>query len=144
MTPLDAAKEWIARWGKSDSAAFAELYADDGAYVDPAFGIHAKGRPRIHRHHQAWWKAVPDFELRAEQFHVANRVVVVQFRAEGTYSGEDLAGGRVKATERRFRGRSIAVLEFDVEIKIQKCTEYYDRSILPGGEPTLFNETGDD
>ena len=73
MTLIDAAKEWIARWGKPDSAAFAELYADDGAYVDPAFGVHAKGRPRIHRHHQAWWKAVPDFELRAEQFHVADR-----------------------------------------------------------------------
>ena len=144
MTLIDAAKEWIARWGKPDSVAFAELYADDSAYVDPAFGVHAKGRPRIHRHHQAWWKAVPDFELRAEQFHVADRVVVVQFRAEGTFSGEDLAGGRVKATQRKFRGRSNAVLEFDDEIKIKKCTEYYDRSILPSGEPTLFNETGDD
>jgi hypothetical protein len=42
--------------------------------------------------------------LRAEQFHVADRAVVVQFSAEGTFSGEDLAGGRVKATQRRFRG----------------------------------------
>jgi hypothetical protein len=75
---------------------------------------------------------------------VADRVVVVQFSAEGTFSGEDLGGGRVKATRRRFGGRSIAVLEFDDAIKIKKCTEYYDRSILPGGEPTVFNETGDD
>ena len=144
MTPLDVAKEWIARWGKPDSAAFAELYADDGAYVDPAFGLLRKGRQRIQMHHHLWWKAIPDFELRAEQFHVAGRVVVVQFSAEGTFSGEDLGGGRVKATQRRFRGRSIAVLEFDDEMKIKKCTEYYDRSILPGGEPTLFNDTGDD
>jgi hypothetical protein len=30
------------------------------------------------------------------------------------------------------------------EDRIKNCTEDHDRSILPGGEPTLFNETGGD
>jgi hypothetical protein len=39
MTPIDAAKEWIARRGKPDSAAFAELYADDGASTSHRLGL---------------------------------------------------------------------------------------------------------
>jgi uncharacterized protein (TIGR02246 family) len=37
-------RNWIAGWNSRDSEAFSRLYAPDGEYVDPSFGIRRKGR----------------------------------------------------------------------------------------------------
>jgi hypothetical protein len=91
-------------------------------------------------HHELWWKAIPDFVMKERHIRVADRSVVVEITAEGTFSGGDLGGGKMKATQKAFRGWTIAVLELNEVGEIVVCTEYYDRSIVPGGEQPPFGE----
>jgi hypothetical protein len=51
-----------------------------------------------------------------------------------------LGGGKIKATHKSFRARAIAVLEVNDRAEITACTEYYDRTTMPIGEPTPFND----
>ena len=83
---------WVAAWNSRDSEAFSRLYAPDGMYVDPSFGIRRVGRTLVRMHHEIWWKAVPDFVMTARHIHVAARSVIVEITAEGTFSGIDLCG----------------------------------------------------
>jgi len=69
----------------------------------------------------------------AERIHLADGAVIVQVICELTFSGSDLARGKMKATTMPFRGRTCAVLERDDPGKIACCTEYYDRAIMPRG-----------
>jgi len=128
----------IAGWNSHDSEAFSRLYAPDGEYVDPSFG--RKGRDFVPMHHEIWWKAIPDFVMKARHIRVADRSVVVEVTAEGTFSGGDLGGGKMKATQKAFHGWSIAVLDVNEVGEIVVCCEYYDRSIVPGGEQPPFDE----
>jgi ketosteroid isomerase-like protein len=75
----------------------------------------------------------------AERIYVTDGAVIVQVIGEGTFSGADLAGGKMKATSLPFRGRTCAVLELDDDGKIACCTEYYDRAIIPGGAKPPFD-----
>ena len=133
-------RNWIAGWNSRDSEAFSRLYAPDGEYADPSFGIRRKGRDFVRMHHELWWKAIPDFVMKERHIRVADRSVVVEITAEGTFSGGDLGGGKMKATQKAFRGWTIAVLELNEVGEIVVCTEYYDRSIVPGGEQPPFGE----
>jgi hypothetical protein len=91
-------------------------------------------------HHEIWWKAIPDFVMKARHIRVADRSVVVEVTADGTFSGGDLGGGKMKATQKAFHGWSIAVLDVNEVGEIVVCREYYDRSIVPGGEQPPFDE----
>jgi hypothetical protein len=46
----------------------------------------------------------------------------------------------MKATQKAFHGWSIAVLDVNEVGEIVVCREYYDRSIVPGGEQPPFDE----
>jgi uncharacterized protein (TIGR02246 family) len=133
-------RNWVAGWNSRDSEAFSRLYTPDGEYVDPSFGIRRTGRSFLRMHHEIWWKAVPDFVMTARHIHVAARSVIVEVTAEGTFSGGDLGGGKMKATKKAFRGWSIGVLEVNEAGEIMICREYYDRSIVPGGAQPPFDE----
>ena len=133
-------RNWVAAWNSRDSEAFSRLYAPDGMYVDPSFGIRRVGRTLVRMHHEIWWKAVPDFVMTARHIHVAARSVIVEITAEGTFSGIDLCGGNMKATKKAFRGWSIAVLDVNDVGEITICREYYDRSLVPGGAQPPFDE----
>ena len=78
--------------------------------------------------------------MTARHIHVAARSVIVEVTAEGTFSGGDLGGGKMKATQKAFRGWSIGVLEVNEAGEIMICREYYDRSIVPGGAQPPFDE----
>jgi uncharacterized protein (TIGR02246 family) len=140
MSSEQVARNWIAGWNSRDSEAFARLFAPDGEYVDPSFGIRRKGRDFIRTHHEIWWKAIPDFVMKARHIHVASRSVIVEVTVEGTFSGGDLGGGKMKATQKPFHGWTIAVLDVNAASEIVVCREYYDRSIVPGGEQPPFGE----
>ena len=133
-------RNWVAAWNSRDSEAFSRLYAPDGMYVDPSFGIRRVGRTLVRMHHEIWWKAVPDFVMTTRHIHVAARSVIVEITAEGTFSGIDLCGGNMKATKKAFRGWSIAVLDVNDVGEITICREYYDRSLVPGGAQPPFDE----
>jgi uncharacterized protein (TIGR02246 family) len=131
---------WIAGWSSPDSDAFARLYALDGRYTDVAFGITRSGRNYVRRHHMHWRNAVPDFVMTRETVRAAANAVIVQAHCTGTFSGDDLVGGLLKATHKPFRCRTIAVLDLNEHHEIEWCTEYYDRSVMPGGASTPYNE----
>src|SRR6516162_4627399 len=118
------------------------LYSPHGKYIDPSFGIEQRGREAISSHHEKWWNAIPDFRMIAERIYVTDGAVIVQVIGEGTFSGADLAGGKMKATSLPFRGRTCAVLELDDDGKIACCTEYYDRAIIPGGSQAAVRSLG--
>lgn len=129
-------RSWVERWGNSNSDEFADLYTEDGEYMDPAFGLLRRGRDLVKRHHQLWHRAVSDFRMKSERMIVGDAVVVVQAIGEGTFDGESLGGGKIAATGKHFRARLCAVLAVDDDGKIARCTEYYDRGLMPNGEVT--------
>ena len=133
-------RDWIAGWNSTDSEAFSRLFARDGEYLDPSFGIRRAGRDFVRMHHEIWRKAVPDFVMNARHIYVAARTVVVEATAEGTFSGGDLGGGKMKATNKLFRGWLIAVLNLNEAGEIATCREYYDRTIVPGGAEPPFDD----
>jgi len=55
-------------------------------------------------------------------------------------SGGDLGGSKLKATFKSFRARAISVLELNGQSQILACTEYYDRSTMPIGDETPFDQ----
>jgi uncharacterized protein (TIGR02246 family) len=87
MSLEQVGRNWIAGWNSRDSEAFSRRYAPDGEYVDPSFGIRRKGRDLVRMHHEIWWKAIPDFAMKARHIHVADRSVIVEVTAEGTVLG---------------------------------------------------------
>jgi uncharacterized protein (TIGR02246 family) len=140
MDGEDIGRRWVAGWNSNDSVAFSMLFAPDGAYIDPSYGRLARGRDLVRKHHEYWWDAIPDFQMTAERILVADNTVVVQVVGQGTFSGRDLAGGKMKASSRPFRGRTVAILDLNSEGEITTCTEYYDRAIIPGGEKPPFDD----
>ena len=142
MNAENMGEKWVAGWNSKDSVAFSMLYSLHGKYIDPSFGIVQRGREAISSHHEKWWNAIPDFRMIAERIYVTDGAVIVQVIGEGTFSGADLAAGKIKATSLPFRGRTCAVLELDDDGKIASCTEYYDRAIIPGGANPPFDHLG--
>lgn len=131
MSPKERAESWVKLWSQTDSAAFAALFDEAIDYTDNAFDIRNHGRAAIEEHHRIWLSAAPDFTIELEQLHEFGNTVVVQGLGRGTFNGEDLAGGALKATGEPFQGRLAAVIICG-ENGIVKCTEYYDRLQMPG------------
>lgn len=131
---------WVERWSKPDPDAFAELFREDGEYMDPAFGILRRGRQFVKIHHQGWYRAISGFRMSAEQIIAGDSVVIVQAIGEGTFDGENLGGATMIATGKAFRARLCAVLVIDDDGRIVRCTEYYDRSLMPGGQPAPLRD----
>ena len=131
-------RSWVAGWSASDSDAFAKLFREDGEYVDPAFGAFRRGRDFMKLHHQLWHRAISGFRMTPERFIAGDAVVVVQAIGEGTFDGESLGGGKVVTTGKTFRARLCAVLDVADDGKIARCSEYYDRSLMPEGQQAPF------
>lgn len=133
-------RSWVAGWSASDSDAFAKLFREDGEYVDPAFGAFRRGRDFMKIHHQLWHRAISGFRMTSERIVAGDDVVVVQAIGEGTFDGDSLGGGKVVATGKAFRARLCAVLAIGDDGKIARCSEYYDRGLMPGGEEAPFRD----
>ena len=131
MSPKALAESWVRLWSQTDSAAFVSIFDEAIVYEDAAFSIRREGRSALQEHHRIWLAAAPDFSIEIEQLHEAGDTVIVQGLGRGTFSGEDLAGGALKATGKGFEGRLAAVIVCG-EKGILKCTEYYDRLQMPG------------
>ena len=131
MSPKKMAESWVKLWSQADSAAFAALFDEAIDYTDNAFDIRKHGRADIEEHHRIWLGAAPDFSIELEQLHELGNTVVVQGLGRGTFNGNDLANGALKATGKPFQGRLAAVIICG-ENGIVKCTEYYDRVQMPG------------
>lgn len=131
MSPKAVAENWAKLWSQTDSAAFASIFDEAIDYQDAAFGVSPSGRAAVQEHHRIWLAAAPDFSLEIEQLHEAGNTVIVQGIGRGTFSGEDLANGTIKATGKPFEGRLVAIIVCG-ENGIVKCTEYYDRLFMPG------------
>ncbi|GAB7003286.1 hypothetical protein JCM18899A_07570 [Nocardioides sp. AN3] len=139
-TPTDIARQWADAWSAPTPESFVDLYAEDGEYFDVTFGVRRRGHDLIATHHRLWRAAVPDFVMSVDYAHTGDGLVVVEVTGRGTFSGDDLGGGKMKATGKAFSGRSAAVLVLDQELKIISCREYYDRAVMPGGAATPFGE----
>lgn len=131
MSPTAVAESWIKGWSQPDSAAFADLFDEAIVYQDAAFGIRCTGPAEVKEHHRIWLASIPDFSIELEHIHEAGNTVIVQGTGRGTFDGEDLPGGKLKATGKAFEGRLAAIIVVG-ENGIVKCTEYYDRLSMPG------------
>ncbi|MBO4224111.1 DUF4440 domain-containing protein [Bradyrhizobium neotropicale] len=146
MTRLDkqtlenVGRSWVEGWNKHDADEFARLFREDGEYMDTAFGALRRGRDFMRRHHQLWHRAISDFRMVPEKIIAGDSVVVVQAVGEGTFDGESLGGGKVVATGKTFRARLCAVLAIADDGKIARCSEYYDRSLMPDGQQAPFRD----
>jgi steroid delta-isomerase-like uncharacterized protein len=139
MNVIEVAERFCAAWSSLDAEAFSSLFASDGYYTDIAFGVTRRGRENVREHHRIWRAAVPEFSMLPEHAHASGQIVTVQTICYGKFSGSDLGGSKIKATHKSFRARAIAVLEINERAEITACTEYYDRTTMPIGEPTPFN-----
>ncbi|UGY16285.1 nuclear transport factor 2 family protein [Bradyrhizobium septentrionale] len=146
MTKLDKqtleniGRSWVDGWNKSNADEFAHLFREDGEYLDAAFGALRRGRDFMRLHHQLWHRAISGFRVAPERFIAGDSVVVVQAIGEGTFDGESLGGGKVIATGKAYRARLCAVLAVAEDGKITRCSEYYDRSLMPEGEQAPFRD----
>ena len=140
MTVIEVAEKFCAAWSSINGEAFSSLFAPDGYYTDIAFGVTRRGRENVREHHKIWRMAVPEFSMMLEHAHASGQVVIVQTICYGKFSGSDLGGSKIKATYQSFRARAIAVLEINDRAEITACTEYCDRTTMPIGEPTPFND----
>ncbi|MBN3782855.1 ester cyclase [Burkholderia sp. Ac-20345] len=129
------ARSWVDGWNKNDVDSFAALYAENGEYMDPGFGILRRGHDFVKMHYGQWRRAAPDFRMTAERIIAGDgeAVVIVQAIGEGTYNGVSLGDGTMDATGLPFRARLCAVLALDDNGKITRCTEYYDPAQMPNG-----------
>lgn len=133
-------RSWVEGWNKSNSDEFAELFREDGEYMDPAFGILRSGREYMKFHHLLWHRAISGFRMTYERIIPGDNVVVVQAIGEGRFDGESLGDGKVVPTGKAFRARLCAVLAIGDDAKIARCSEYYDRSLMPDGHQAPFRD----
>lgn len=136
----DIGRQFVARWQGSDAEAFAALFSENGEYVDPAFGIFRRGRGFMHKHHQLWHRAVSNFSMVSERIIAGEADVVVLAICEGVFDGDSLGGGVVAPTGKPFRARMCAVLTIDAHGQITRATDYYDRAMMPGGQPAPMRD----
>ena len=135
MNITDIATRWLDLLQRPDSATFADLFTEDGLYIDPAFGLARRGREFVRLHHHKWHAAVPDFKAKIERVLVDGRTATLLYEGTGTFDGEPLGVGEnaVQPTNRPFKARVAIVLDLDEGGLVKCCTEYYDRSIMPMG-----------
>ena len=138
MLIKESAIVWFEGLLSRDSDAFAQLFSENGVYADPAFGLVRRGREFVRLHHRKWHAAIPDFVGAVERILIDNQTAIIQYVAEGTFSGEPLTA--IQPTFRSFKARVVILLDYDFDGKIVMCTEYYDRSIMPGGMSTPFTD----
>ncbi len=138
----EVGQAWISGWNLADPEPFANLFDEDGEYYDVSFGVRRRGRALIATHHRRWRRAVPDFVMTLVDLHVGAGFVAMETYCTGTFDGDDLADGVMKATMKPFRGRTAAVLRLSDKNEIVSCHEYYDRALMPGGEDTPFGQDG--
>lgn len=140
MDVLAVAQKFCAGWTSLDAQAFSVLFAPEGSYTDIAFRITRRGRDQVREHHRIWRTAVPEFAMLNEHAYESGSTVIVKTVCYGTFSGGDLGGSKLKATFKSFRARAISVLELNGQSQILACTEYYDRSTMPIGDETPFDQ----
>ena len=140
MDVLAVAEKFCAGWTSLDAQAFSVLFAPEGSYTDIAFGITRRGRDQVREHHRIWRTGVPEFAMLNEHAYESGSTVIVKTVCHGTFSGGDLGGSKLKATFKSFRARAISVLELNGQSQILACTEYYDRSTMPIGDETPFDQ----
>ncbi|MFD8000463.1 nuclear transport factor 2 family protein [Streptomyces mirabilis] len=143
MNITDIAINWIEKLNQPDSTAFSNLFAENGMYVDPSYGLARRGRELVHLHHHQWHAAVPDFKAEVERVLVDGSTATILYAGTGTFDGEPLGpgGGKsVQPTNRPFKARVVIVLDIDENGLVACCTEYYDRSIMPLGEETPYSD----
>jgi uncharacterized protein (TIGR02246 family) len=124
----------------TDSDAYAKLFAEDGFFIDPAYGLKRQGRDLVRLHHHKWLAAVPDWKIVVERVLVDGQSAIVMWEGSGTFSGEPLGAGAntVHPTHKFFKARLILELDFDAAGLIKSCTEYYDNNILPLGKKAPY------
>lgn len=133
----------VEKWVEPDSAAFAALFAEDGEYIDTAFGVRRRGRRFMEHHHMLWHAAISQFTMHPLRIAAAADFVAIEALAEGRFDGESLGGGKMKPTYARFSGRMCVLIDVTPDGKIARCTDYYDRNILPGGHSAPFSDLED-
>ena len=129
----DIGRQFIARWESTDADAFADMFSENGEYVDTAFGLLRRGRDFMRNHHRLWHRAISDFHITEERIITGETDIVVLAICEGIFDGESLGGGIIVATGKHFRARLCIVLAIDESGKIARATDYYDRSLMPEG-----------
>jgi hypothetical protein len=140
MNVADTAIRWLDQLLHPDSAAFAELFTEDGMYVDPAFGLARKGREFVRLHHQKWHAAIPDFGAKIERVLVDGLTATLLYEGWGTFNGKPLGMGEnaLQPTNRQFKARAVIILDLNESGLVKCCTEYYDRSVMPMGVKTPY------
>lgn len=140
MDVIHIATQWLDKLQQPDSVEFANLFTEDGMYVDPSWGLARQGREFVRLHHRKWHAAVPDLKASLERVLVDGMTAILLYEGTGTFNGEPLGAGEntLQPTHRPFKARAVIVLDLDADGLVRCCTEYYDRSIMPAGIKTPY------
>jgi len=120
-------EEWATAWSSHDTAKVLALFTDDCVYEDVTFGVVNRGREALRAFADGVFAGVPDFQIEMTARFVAGNWAAMEWGMSGTHKG-DFPG--MPATGKRFsaiRGATICELQGG---KIQRCSDYWDRTTL--------------
>ena len=78
------AENWASAWSQHDSEKYADLYAPDSVYRDPAFGAELRGGRLAHIFgHDSLKQAVPSFDVTIKEILIGDNHATVVFSGDG-------------------------------------------------------------
>jgi len=102
-----------------------QLWGEDSVDHFLAAGRSVRGAPALAQWFGELFAAVPDFRMEVlNAFDDGDRQAVVQWHADGTFTGSPFLG--IEATGRRVEIRGVDVMRFDDDGTIEENTVYYD------------------
>lgn len=99
MDVIHIATQWLDKLQQPDSVEFANLFTEDGMYVDPSWGLARQGREFVRLHHRKWHAAVPDLKASLERVLVDGMTAILLYEGTGTFNGEPLGAARIRCSQ---------------------------------------------
>lgn len=130
----------VAAWNAHDAKKLADLYADDAVLASPGMNgmEETKGRADIEKMYASLAAGFPDMKLGYSRVFQRGDVLVAEWVASGTNTGEFMGG---KATGKKMGFNAVSVMWFTDDGKIKREHAYYDQMTISGqlgmGDPKM-------
>jgi steroid delta-isomerase-like uncharacterized protein len=123
---LQVLNEWAQALSARDAAGWAGLCSNDTVHEDVAMGVTNNGPDEVRAFGQAFFDAVPDFNVELRSSFGDDRSAVGEWEMSGTQTG-DLPG--MPASGQPFRVRGATLITLDDAGQVSRWTEYWDTAI---------------
>lgn len=100
-TPLEIAMEFIRRINSGDVKALCDLMSEGHIFQD-ALGKRFMGRETMRQGWTAYFRTVPDYKIRADEFFQTKNVLAIFGDASGTCAGDGKSNGESGTSVKKF------------------------------------------